>query len=455
MDLSEFLNFYQPSTSPAIKETDLEDNYSIMSLSQSKVSTVNGMLLQLLSPSEDTLKTCLYSDRHNNNNNDVNCDQSFISSNNSILNVDRFHLKIGRQFGSKRSELDNINLYDLTSESIYSDTIDQLVFNIVHQNNLSPAILDINDNEHSETLYYQYYDDYQALQPNQHFTYNDYIKLRANTLLLSRLGYKLTITLNTDNDKPETWNPNVAKKILSVDYSPLSLVKHCYPAQTPLDQLETFLLAEVVNTFQDQRPINLPDISLKIKGGPPPAIFVSICMRFRSFRKLCNNDKIVLLSNSFYDVNSMYRVYNYNQSTDDWINPDYGTRFGRRDLFIWNRSLHDMTVPVIESFPDRWRKDEVVEVLIGLIIVFNPDQVELNYPDSVRHEQYVYIYLLKRYLESVCQSPSDASDNLYRLMVAVEKFRELGKASYESINLFEPGYHRSLRNFIIDVINNK
>uniref|UniRef100_T1L6J6 Uncharacterized protein n=2 Tax=Tetranychus urticae TaxID=32264 RepID=T1L6J6_TETUR len=90
------------------------------------------------------------------------------------------------------------------------------------------------------------------------------------------------------------------------------------------------------------------------------------------------------MSSSFYDVHSMTVVFNYFPATDDWINPDCGARFGRRDLFIWNRLVHDMTIPVIESFPDRWRKDEVVEVLISLILIFNPDQVGLNFPDSVR-----------------------------------------------------------------------
>ncbi|XP_015794050.1 uncharacterized protein LOC107370591 [Tetranychus urticae] len=448
MDLSEFLDVYQPPTSPPMVAKDLQNNNSLISLSQ---SSINKMLLQVLSPSEDTIKTCLYSDQHKNNEtcNNTNCDQPTNSSSTVNLGVDRFYLKNCRRFGS---EIDYINLYDATSDSIYSDTIDQLVFNILNHNNLSLSALDTNDYEDSET-YYQYYDDYQALQPTQQFTYNDYVKVRANNLLLARLGYKLTLTLNTDNDKPETWNPKVAKKILSVEYSPVSLVKDFYPAQAPLDQLETFLLAEVVDAFQDDEPINLPDISIKVQTGPSPVKFVSICRKLRSLRKLCNNDKIALMSSSFYAVASLTVVLKYNQSTDDWINPAHGSRFRRRDLFIWNRLLHDKSVVVIESFPDRWRKDEVVEVLISLIVIFNPDQDGITFTDSVRHEQFVYIHLLKRYLESVCESPCDASDNLYRLMVAVEKFRELGEILCESINLFEAGYHRSLQNLIIDVIN--
>ncbi|XP_015794047.1 uncharacterized protein LOC107370588 [Tetranychus urticae] len=344
----------------------------------------------------------------------------------------------------------------MASDSIFSDFLDQLVIDIVYHNNLSLSALDLIDYQNSETLYYQSYDDHQALQPNQHFTYNDYVKLRANTLLLARLGYKLTITLNTDNVEPEPWNPKVAKKILSVDYSQLSLVKDCYHAQAPLDRLETFLLADVVNAFQDDEPINLPDISRKVHTNPSPAKFVSICMRLKSLRKLCNNDKIVLISGSFYEIVSLNVVFKYNQSNDEWILTEYGSRFGRRDFFIWNRLLHDKSVSVIESFPDRWRKDEVVETLLSLLIIFNPDQVGLIFADSVRHEQYIYIHLLKRYLESVCESPCDASDNLYRLMVAVEKFREMGEIICKNTNCFETGYHRSLQNLVInEIYNNK
>ncbi len=64
--------------------------------------------------------------------------------------------------------------------------------------------------------------------------------------------------------------------------------------------------------------------------------------------------------------------------------PEYRSRFGRRDFFLWNRLLHDATLLAIEALPDRWRKDEVVEALISLIVIFNPDQVGLNFPDSVR-----------------------------------------------------------------------
>uniref|UniRef100_T1JYL0 NR LBD domain-containing protein n=1 Tax=Tetranychus urticae TaxID=32264 RepID=T1JYL0_TETUR len=382
MDLSEFLNFHQPSTSPLMKTTDLQNNNAMISLSQSKVSNINKRLLQVLSPSEETLKTFLYSDQHKINNN-TDKDQSINSLKTVIVNIDRFHIKISRRFGPKRSQLNYINLYDATSESIYSDTIHHIVFSIVNHNNLSLASLDINDYENSETLNYQCYDDYQALQPTQQFTYNDYVKLKSNTLLLTRLGYKFAITLNTDNVKPETWNSKVAKKILSVGYSVSSLLKDCYHTQAPLDQLEPFFL-ELVNAFQDDEPINLPDFAKQFKTNPSPVKFVSICRKLRNFKKLCDNDKIMLFSSSFYDLLCMNSVFKFNETTDEWMYPEYGVRFGRRDLFIWDRLLHDATLRAIEALPDRWRKDEVVEALISLIVIFNPDELGLNFPDLVR-----------------------------------------------------------------------
>ncbi|XP_025015966.1 uncharacterized protein LOC107372148 isoform X1 [Tetranychus urticae] len=453
MDLSEFLNFHQPSTSPPMMKTDTQSNNAIISLSQSKVSNVNKRLLQVLSPSEDTIKTCLYSDQHENDNN-VDCDQSTNSS--KTVNLDRFHLKISRRFGAKRSELDCIYTYtyDMASDRMYSDLLDKVVFDIVNHNNPRLSAMDIDDCQNSGSVYHQYYDDYQALQQTQHFTYNDYVRLRANTLLMTRLGYKFPLTLNTDNDKPETWNPNVAQTILSVDYSPLCVLRDYFAAQANLHQIESFLL-ELVNAFQHDEPIKMPDFAIRFKSNPSPAKFVSICKKLRSLKKLCNNDKIVLMSSSFYGVSSMNAVLKYDQSTDEWIFPEYRSRFGRRDLFLWDRQLHDVTLLAIEALPHRWRTDEVVAVLTSLIIIFDPDAVGLNFPDSVRHEQYVYIYLLKRYLESICETPCDASDNLYRLMVGVEKFRELGEITCEHMNLVVPGYHRSLRNLIIDEINSQ
>ncbi|XP_015795798.1 uncharacterized protein LOC107372147 isoform X2 [Tetranychus urticae] len=451
MDLSEFLNFFQPSTSPPIKITDTQSNNSIISLSQSKVSNVNKRLLQVLVPSEDTIKTCLYSDQHENNNND-NCNRSTNSSN--TMNSNRFHLKISRRFGVKQSDLDFIYTYDMASDRMYSDLLDKVVFDIVNHTKPSLSAMDIDDCQNLETLYYQYYDDCQALQPTQHFTYNDYVRLRANTLLMTRLGYKFPLTLNIDNDKPETWNPNVAQTILSVDYSPLRVLRDYFAAQAHLEQIESFLL-ELVNAFQHDEPIKMPDFAIRFKSNPSPAKFVSICKKLRSLKKLCNNDKMVLMSSSFYGVASMNIVLKYNHSTDEWIIPEYRSRFGRRDFFLWDRPLHDAFLLAIEALPDRWRMDEVVESLTSLIIIFDPDAVGLDFPDSVRHEQYVYIYLLKRYLESVCETPCDASDNLYRLMVGVEKFRELGEILCQHMNEVVPGYHRSLRNLIVDEINSQ
>ncbi len=92
MDLSEFLSVCEPHLSPPMLAKDLQDNNSIISLSQAEVSNINKKLLQVLSPSEDTIKTCLSSDQHEVTVNDnTDCDQSTILSNTMHLNIDRFY----------------------------------------------------------------------------------------------------------------------------------------------------------------------------------------------------------------------------------------------------------------------------------------------------------------------------------------------------------------------------
>uniref|UniRef100_T1KHT9 Uncharacterized protein n=1 Tax=Tetranychus urticae TaxID=32264 RepID=T1KHT9_TETUR len=116
---------------------------------------------------------------------------------------------------------------------------------------------------------------------------------------------------------------------------------------------------------------------------------------------------INLLSNIYNSLNLMEAVLNYDATIDGWDVSNYnqlelflrtgslifvflrhsqfaGFKYDRRDTFIFNKHLHDGLVHVIETFPDRFRNDINVIILMYLIIIFNADIIGLKYPEMIR-----------------------------------------------------------------------
>ncbi|XP_015789016.1 uncharacterized protein LOC107365951 isoform X1 [Tetranychus urticae] len=444
MELDEFFDV-QTCSSPSTSATDSESNNSIIS-SQSTENCES--IIQALFPSEDTIKNYLSLDQDNNS--DDSNKQSINSSN--TTNSDKYRLlnEINHQFEPMQLEYDYLSSQSLLSTSVYPD---QTSDDFHSDFNLVP--LDAIDYGNSVDLYGCHHDGQwlQGTESNPQSTYNELMKIKGNTLLLARMGYKFAVTLNTDNDKvKELWNPKVGQKILSAFYSPLGLKGNYLSTQVSLDQFESFILTQSINAFED-RTIEPSNFTMKAVLAPSPAQFVSTCKRIKSFKKLSNIDKIVLLSNTMFEFISWKAVFYYNRSIDGWMIHETGSIYERRDCFIWSRAFHDATIQAIEKLPDKWRENINIDVLISLIIIFNPDQPGLKYKEVVRQEQYLYIYLLQRYLESVCESPCDVSENLYRLMVAAERCKGLGRILSKVIEQFEIGSTRLLHNWIVSRIN--
>ncbi|XP_015789987.1 nuclear hormone receptor HR96-like isoform X1 [Tetranychus urticae] len=245
-----------------------------------------------------------------------------------------------------------------------------------------------------------------------------------NFIHLVKHGYKMSLSLNTNSEIDEPWNANVGQKILSVYFSTLSLRSEYWPDDVKLDGFESLLMDEAYAAFKGQRYLNLFALNNDRMRACPDKL-ISICNEIKGYRKILTSDKITLLFNMYYHLHTMDGVINYDSTIDGWDYPASDYKFDRRDTFIFNRSFHDGLNYVIETFPDRFRNDINVIILIYLIVIFNGDTTGLKCPEMIRHEQFSYIYLLRRYLRTVCESDCEASDNHYRLMVKIEHVRLL------------------------------
>ncbi|XP_025018279.1 uncharacterized protein LOC107370425 isoform X3 [Tetranychus urticae] len=259
--------------------------------------------------------------------------------------------------------------------------------------------------------------------------YPKYNDLKLNFIFLIKHGYKLTLSLNTDNSTiDEPWNPDVGQKILSAYFSSLSLRNDYLSNEAKLNGFQSLLMNEASSAFKGRKCLNLfANIDDRRRSKARPDKLISICNGINGFRKIETIDKMILLSNIYYHLHLMDGAINYDPTIDGWDYPASDVKYDRRDTFLFSQSFHDGLNYVIETFPDRFRNDINAIILMYLIVIFNGDITGLKHPEMIRYEQFSYIYLLRRYLRTICESDCEASDNFYRLMVKTEQMRLLAR----------------------------
>uniref|UniRef100_T1KHN0 NR LBD domain-containing protein n=1 Tax=Tetranychus urticae TaxID=32264 RepID=T1KHN0_TETUR len=201
---------------------------------------------------------------------------------------------------------------------------------------------------------------------------------------------------NQTKDWRNIWNSDVGKKILAVEFSPMNIKSEFLSKQTALDGFESFTIQEAVNSVQRivQNIVEkgtsediLNQYRADLYSDPRPVDLVLSCEKSRAFRKIHLNDKIILLKNAFLDLNALKIITTY------------------------NASINGCDINVC-SF-------------LFLIIIFNADLHKLKFRNQIKSEQYIYIYLLKRYLVSSIQPTCEALEYFYQLMATIEEIRTL------------------------------
>ncbi|XP_015787057.1 uncharacterized protein LOC107364240 [Tetranychus urticae] len=395
MDFDQFFSFLQSSLDLPTLNTDYAsqcDTLTVQPLPQSPCSNQSLALLKAVCSDEDTVKSYLIADDQLNSHN---------NKGQNMLNLPKGTLN---SFAENRSSFN-----DPKSPSDSLTTIETL----------SPVPTSISSYESTDPLAIDL-----LYQSRIHNTYDN---LKLNFIALVKRGYKLSLSLNTDNSEvDEPWNPDVSQKILSVYFSSLSLKSEYLSDDTKLNGYETLLINEACAAFKGQKCMNLlANLNDRRRAKASPDKLISICNGIKSFRKIETSDKITLLSNIYYHLHAMDGIVNYDPTIDGWDAPASDFKFDRRDAFLFNPFLHDAIVYVIETFPDQFRNDINVIILMYLIIIFNGDTSGLKHPEIIRHEQFSYIYLLRRYLGTIFESDCEASDNHYRLMAKIEQLRLL------------------------------
>uniref|UniRef100_T1KCA4 NR LBD domain-containing protein n=2 Tax=Tetranychus urticae TaxID=32264 RepID=T1KCA4_TETUR len=222
-----------------------------------------------------------------------------------------------------------------------------------------------------------------------------------------------------------------------------------------LDGFEAFALQEAAHAIRgivftehsdEVYQAHLSDLC----ADPRPVDLVSACQKSRAFRKLHLEDKIELLKNAFFDLNAMKNIINFDPEIDG-LN-FCGVIYNREKLFTKNLYLRKKAFDLMDTFPNRFRTDINVCALLFLIIIFNPDLPELKYRYTIKSEQYVYIYLLRRYLVSCIEPICEALDYFYQLMTTIEEIRQLKIATEQEFDTSRTNGSYLLKNRVVRFI---
>nr|ATO74593.1 hormone receptor 96 [Tetranychus cinnabarinus] len=198
--------------------------------------------------------------------------------------------------------------------------------------------------------------------------------------------FKNKLTLADDISKvKEPWISHVAKQILSVYYSPLSLKSEFISNQTMLDAFESVAVQEVAQAFKTTAFINphndIGFIESNFFSDPTPPELVSTCEKIRAFRKLPTDDKVTLIKSAFLDLNSLKAIIVYDPEVDGW---GYGGKVWSRKWFYEINPAHIRRLDhIIETFPNLLRNDPNAIALLHTIGLFNPDLVKLKFRNTV------------------------------------------------------------------------
>ncbi|XP_025017423.1 nuclear hormone receptor HR96 [Tetranychus urticae] len=235
--------------------------------------------------------------------------------------------------------------------------------------------------------------------------------------------------------KQDLWRLRVNRRILETNFTPLYLRNDRTQPSHQLNELESMKLEELMTAFgtideplftkpydEDHTDITdlvrLSDLSIRR--------IIKWCKRIQCFRNLCIEDQIALLKGGCLEMMLMKASISFNLDDECW--QDEITKCSLTlNVFRTKGDLYNAHREFIKNFNPRWRQDHYVNLLLVAIVLFTPERANLRHPNTVRLEQYSYIYLLRRYLETRCNSVCEAHADHYQLMMKLEDLRELNE----------------------------
>ncbi|CAN7987026.1 unnamed protein product [Ixodes hexagonus] len=137
---------------------------------------------------------------------------------------------------------------------------------------------------------------------------------------------------------------------------------------------------------------------------------IKMSKRIAAFKSLCQEDQVALLKGGSTELMLLRSVMSYDAERDCWKGPDPRLMSIKLDILKEARgNVYEEHKKFINAFRPEWRIDENIMLLLSAITLFTPERPNLVHRDVVTFEQDTYLYLLRRYLDTIysgCESRS-------------------------------------------------
>uniref|UniRef100_F1KVF3 Nuclear hormone receptor family member nhr-48 n=1 Tax=Ascaris suum TaxID=6253 RepID=F1KVF3_ASCSU len=152
---------------------------------------------------------------------------------------------------------------------------------------------------------------------------------------------------------------------------------------------------------------------------------IKMVKRIEAFRSIEHHDQILILRNSCMEYIILRGAMSYDPEKNAWNGPTINSvyNFKMDTMKDTQDDLFESTIRFYSTFKEEWRTNEAVMLLLGMVVIFNPDFPNLHNRSIVERENQLYKKVLKRLLYSLCDE--DAKRTNVEFMGLLDKTTNL------------------------------
>lgn len=188
--------------------------------------------------------------------------------------------------------------------------------------------------------------------------------------------------------------------------------------------------------------INMTDIAIRR--------LIKMSKKINGFKNLCQEDQIALLKGGCTELMILRSVMTYDPEKDCWQCPK--TLCIKLEVLREAKgNIYEEHKRFIQSFDPTWRTNENIMLILGAVTLFNPERPNVIHQDVIKLEQDSYLFLLRRYLESI-YSGCEARSTYLNL---VKKMEELHILNENHVRVFLDVNPKDVEPLLIEIFDLK
>ncbi|CAG2114959.1 unnamed protein product [Medioppia subpectinata] len=151
---------------------------------------------------------------------------------------------------------------------------------------------------------------------------------------------------------------------------------------------------------------------------------IEMCKQLTGFKSICDDDQMSYLGS----------VDNFDPINNRWMYKMDNTNALMVYLSEHGPNIADMFKKFLHGICYEWDSDGTLMVLLTAIILFNPNRPSLIHREVVKFQQYVYKYLLKRYLLLKYRTEFVSQTKYTKLMDILTDLQHLGESQRQLVS---------------------